>query len=103
MALLDSLPEYADKLDTKSVTDKIWPNLVSTFSLASTSRISDRLVMPLLSLGKKQTGFGDTVAVIREATVRSIIYIAPKVRSNTKRKRRRLLIHMSHLSCPSVS
>lgn len=28
MALLDSLPEYADKLDKKTVTDKIWPNLV---------------------------------------------------------------------------
>jgi len=28
MALLDHLPEYADKLDKKSVTDKIWPNLV---------------------------------------------------------------------------
>ncbi|KAG9031938.1 hypothetical protein FRB95_002074 [Tulasnella sp. JGI-2019a] len=53
MALLDNLPEYADKLDNKSVTDKIWPNL--------------------------QTGFGDTVAVIREATVRSIILIAPKL------------------------
>jgi SCY1-like protein 1 len=29
MALLDHLPEYADKLDKKSVVDKIWPNLVS--------------------------------------------------------------------------
>ena len=28
MALLDHLPEYADKLDKKSVADKIWPNLV---------------------------------------------------------------------------
>lgn len=28
MALLDHLPEYADKLDNKAVTDKIWPNLV---------------------------------------------------------------------------
>ncbi|KAG8864592.1 hypothetical protein FRB96_005096 [Tulasnella sp. 330] len=53
MALLDHLPEYGDKLDTRAVTDKIWPNL--------------------------QTGFGDTVAVIREATVRSIILIAPKL------------------------
>lgn len=29
MALLDCLPEYADKLDNKAVTDKIWPHLVS--------------------------------------------------------------------------
>jgi SCY1-like protein 1 len=28
MALLDHLPEYADKLDRKSVSDKIWPHLV---------------------------------------------------------------------------
>jgi SCY1-like protein 1 len=28
MALLDHLAEYADKLDKKSVVDKIWPNLV---------------------------------------------------------------------------
>ncbi|KDQ15249.1 hypothetical protein BOTBODRAFT_108853 [Botryobasidium botryosum FD-172 SS1] len=52
MALLDHLEEYADKLDKALVTDKVWPHL--------------------------QTGFGDTVAVIREATVRSIILIAPK-------------------------
>lgn len=54
MALLDALPEYADKLDKKMVVDKIWPPL--------------------------QTGFLDTVAVIREATVKSIILLAPKVR-----------------------
>jgi SCY1-like protein 1 len=29
MALLDHLGEYAEKLDKKSVVDKIWPNLVS--------------------------------------------------------------------------
>lgn len=29
MALLDLLPDYADKLDKKTVCDKIWPNLVS--------------------------------------------------------------------------
>ena len=28
MALLEALPEFADKLDQKTV-DKIWPNLVS--------------------------------------------------------------------------
>ncbi|KAF7315272.1 Protein kinase domain-containing protein [Mycena indigotica] len=51
MALLDHLPEYVDKLDKKTVDSKIFPHL--------------------------QTGFSDTVAVIREATVRSISLIAP--------------------------
>ncbi|KAI0093158.1 ARM repeat-containing protein [Irpex rosettiformis] len=52
MALLDHLSEYADKLDKKIVSDKIWPNL--------------------------QTGFSDTVPVIREATVKSITLLADK-------------------------
>ena len=30
MALLDQLPEYAERLDKKSVVDKIWPHLVSS-------------------------------------------------------------------------
>lgn len=29
MALLEALPEFADKLDKKMVVDKVWPNLVS--------------------------------------------------------------------------
>lgn len=29
MALLDGLPEYADRLDQRTVSDKIWPHLVS--------------------------------------------------------------------------
>lgn len=29
MALLEHLPEYADRLDKKGVVDKIWPHLVS--------------------------------------------------------------------------
>ncbi|KAF8972894.1 armadillo-type protein [Flammula alnicola] len=53
MALLDHLPEYVDKLDKKAVSDKIFPHL--------------------------QLGFSDTVAVIREATVKSIILLAPKL------------------------
>lgn len=28
MALLDHLPEFAEKLDQRTVSDKIWPNLV---------------------------------------------------------------------------
>ena len=42
MALLDSLPEYAEKLDKKVVIDQVWPNIVSVrfvlsmyYSLAS--------------------------------------------------------------------
>jgi SCY1-like protein 1 len=29
MALLENLPTFADKLDSKMVVDKVWPNLVS--------------------------------------------------------------------------
>ncbi|KAG1766920.1 hypothetical protein EV702DRAFT_1148475 [Suillus placidus] len=53
IALLDSLPDFAEKLDKKTIVDKIWPNL--------------------------QTGFTDTVAVIREATVRAIVLLSPKL------------------------
>ncbi|KAJ8455906.1 hypothetical protein ONZ45_g18842 [Pleurotus djamor] len=53
MALLDHLPEYADKLDKKIVSDQIWPHL--------------------------QSGFSDTVAVIREATVKSISLLSSKL------------------------
>ena len=53
MALLEHLPQYIDKLDNKTVTDKVWPHL--------------------------QTGFADTIAVIREATVKSIGLLYPKV------------------------
>ena len=44
---------YGDKLSSKEVVEKIWPHLI--------------------------TGFGDLVPVIREATVKSILIIAPKV------------------------
>lgn len=53
MALLEGLPSYADKLDQTLVSQKIWPNLI--------------------------TGFTDVVPVVREATVKSILLIAPKV------------------------
>jgi SCY1-like protein 1 len=29
MALLDALPEFADKLDKQTVSEKIWPHIVS--------------------------------------------------------------------------
>ncbi|KAN0090665.1 hypothetical protein V8E55_004231 [Tylopilus felleus] len=53
MALLDNLSEYAEKLDKKIVVEKVWPNL--------------------------QSGFTDTVAVIREATIRAILLLSPKL------------------------
>ncbi|KAH9044179.1 armadillo-type protein [Lactarius hengduanensis] len=53
MALLDALPEFADKLDKQMVSDKIWPNL--------------------------QTGFTDTIPVLREATVKAIGLLSDKV------------------------
>lgn len=53
MALLENLERYADRLTNKDVNEKIWPHL--------------------------QTGFGDVVPVIREATVKAIPLIAPKL------------------------
>lgn len=53
MALLEGLPQYVEKLDQKTVSDKIWPNLV--------------------------TGFTDVVPVIRESTVKSVLLLAPKL------------------------
>uniref|UniRef100_A0A0K3CH41 FGENESH: predicted gene_7.86 protein n=1 Tax=Rhodotorula toruloides TaxID=5286 RepID=A0A0K3CH41_RHOTO len=53
MALLENLERYADKLQNKDVNEKVWPHL--------------------------QTGFGDVVPVIREATVKAIPLIATKL------------------------
>ncbi|KAJ8295338.1 putative inactive serine/threonine-protein kinase scy1 [Rhodotorula toruloides] len=53
MALLENLERYADKLQNKDVNEKVWPHL--------------------------QTGLGDVVPVIREATVKAIPLIAPKL------------------------
>jgi SCY1-like protein 1 len=30
MALLDALPEFADKLDKQTVSEKIWPHIVNS-------------------------------------------------------------------------
>ncbi|KAK8853130.1 hypothetical protein IAR55_003831 [Kwoniella newhampshirensis] len=53
MALLDGLGDYADKMDAKMVSEKVWPNLI--------------------------TGFADTVPVIREATVKAVFPLASKL------------------------
>ena len=36
MALLDNLSEYVDKLDKKTVVEKVWPNLVGLFHCRDT-------------------------------------------------------------------
>lgn len=69
MALLDSLPEYAEKLEKKVVVDQVWPHL--------------------------QTGFSDTVAVIREATVRAIVLLSPKL--NDRILNNDLLRHLARM------
>ena len=53
MALLEALPEFIDKLDTKVVSERIWPHL--------------------------QGGFADTTPVLREATVRSVLHLYSKL------------------------
>ncbi|MBW0481756.1 hypothetical protein O181_021471 [Austropuccinia psidii MF-1] len=53
LSLLELLPQYIDQLDKSTVVDKIWPNVL--------------------------TGFTDTVPVIREATVRSVLLFVPKL------------------------
>ncbi|BGP53835.1 hypothetical protein JCM8202_005610 [Rhodotorula sphaerocarpa] len=53
MALLENLERYVERLTGKDVNEKVWPHL--------------------------QTGFGDVVPVIREATVKAIPLIAPKL------------------------
>ena len=62
MALLDHLSEYADKLDKKTVCDKIWPNLVryvptkkvhALLTLAVTSKLASQT--PWRSSAKPQS------------------------------------------------
>jgi len=72
IALLEALPDFAEKLDKKTIVDKIWPNLVFVFH-----SIIGRQLTRLSPV--QQTGFTDTVAVIREATVRAIVLLSPKV------------------------
>jgi SCY1-like protein 1 len=70
VALLENLDHFKDKLDAKTVQEKIWPNLVQ--------------------------GFGDTVAIVREMSVRSVLGFAPKVRSSFTLKHPLLVkIHMN--------
>ncbi|GAA5874201.1 hypothetical protein JCM8547_007789 [Rhodosporidiobolus lusitaniae] len=67
MALLENLERYVEKVGSKDMCEKVWPHLV--------------------------TGFGDVVPVIREATVKSILIIAPKL--NDRLLNNDLLRHLS--------
>ncbi|KAG1737039.1 hypothetical protein EDB19DRAFT_1910041 [Suillus lakei] len=53
IALLDSLPDFTEKLDKMTVVDKIWPN--------------------------PQTGFTDTVTVIRGSAAHAVVLLSPKL------------------------
>ncbi|KNZ58503.1 uncharacterized protein VP01_191g17 [Puccinia sorghi] len=53
LSLLELLPQYVHHLDRSVVVEKIWPSLL--------------------------TGFADTVPIIREATVKSVLLLAPKL------------------------
>ncbi|KAI9510088.1 armadillo-type protein [Russula earlei] len=73
MALLDALPEFADKLDKQTVSEKIWPHL--------------------------QTGFTDTVPVIRETTVKTIDLLSDKFTERILNNE--LLRHLARLQSDS--
>lgn len=74
VVLLEHLPEYVEKLDKKAVSEKIFPHLVSEFCQSV-------LFLDFLFLkNQQQLGFTDTVPLIREVTVKSVILFAPKVR-----------------------
>ncbi|TIA87050.1 hypothetical protein E3P99_03415 [Wallemia hederae] len=53
MALLDDLERYIDVLSNKIVVNELWPQLL--------------------------TGFNDTAAVIREATIKAVLLVSPKL------------------------
>ncbi|KAK4053841.1 Nuclear aminoacylation-dependent tRNA export pathway component [Microbotryomycetes sp. JL201] len=67
MALIEHLDKFIDKVTQKDVVDKVWPHLL--------------------------TGFTDVVPVIREATVKSVLLIAPKL--NDKILNNDLLRHLA--------
>ncbi|GAA5968011.1 hypothetical protein JCM11641_003698 [Rhodosporidiobolus odoratus] len=73
MALLENLERYIEKVGAKEVGEKVWPHLL--------------------------TGFGDVVPVIREATVKSILLIAPKL--NDRILNNDLLRHLSRTQTDS--
>jgi len=73
MAILEVLPEFADKLDKQIVSEKIWPHLVSIVDQYNSDP-------NLIDDGLQQTGFTDTVPLIRETTLKSIGLLSDKVR-----------------------
>lgn len=73
MAVLDVLPDFADKLDKQTVSEKVWPHLVSRVVYATA--IQNRL-----TIWPQQTGFTDTIPVVRETTLKAIGLLSDKVR-----------------------
>jgi len=75
VVLLEHLPEYVEKLDKKAVSEKIFPHFVS-------DNCQSMHYIDWISSFKnqQQLGFTDTVPLIREVTVKSVILLAPKVR-----------------------
>ncbi|KAG1720746.1 hypothetical protein EDB19DRAFT_1963657 [Suillus lakei] len=74
IALLNSLPDFAEKLDKKTVADKIWPNLLSDRILNNNN---------LRHLARLQS---DPEASIRPHTCILIGRLGPSLRYNAKRK-----------------
>ena len=72
MALLDGLGEYSERMDQKTVVEKVWPHLVS----------SEFTQCMMILIFIQITGFADTVPVIREATVKAVFPLASKVNLN---------------------
>ena len=91
MALLDGLAEYSDKLDSKTVVEKVWPHLVCA---SYTERIRLRIY--------EITGFADTVPVIREATVKAVYPLASKVSLFVGSLLDCQLRRLGSFSCPTV-
>jgi SCY1-like protein 1 len=92
MALLDGLAEYADKMDNKMVSEKVWPHLVSAPVDTETGKKRQSWHVQI-------TGFADTVPIIREATVKAVYPLSSKVscpfRDNRKAHWRWLLCQLT--------
>ncbi|CAG8593593.1 5786_t:CDS:10, partial [Acaulospora morrowiae] len=61
LSLLENLASFVNRLDNKIINDKIFPNVVPKFT------------------SSQVTGFTDTIPIIRENTVKSILLLIPKL------------------------
>jgi SCY1-like protein 1 len=55
MALLDGLPEYSDRMDQRTVQERVWPNLVSLIPTSSANLRSLDSPIPSQSYEKQQS------------------------------------------------